>query len=71
MSTVAAEVRAIEGVGTEVRGPTALGSDRRRVVAAIFRRPLTQVVLGSPGVEDLLKAFWTATAHPVGRLSAP
>ena len=32
---------------------------------------LTQVVLGSPGVEDLLKAFWTATAHPVGRLSPP
>jgi len=23
---------------------------------------LTQVVLGSPDVEELLKAFWTATA---------
>jgi CubicO group peptidase (beta-lactamase class C family) len=32
---------------------------------------LTQVVIGSPGIEDLLKAFWTATAHPVGRLSPP
>ena len=34
---------------------------------------LTQVVLGSPGIEELLKAFWTATAasaHPVGRLSS-
>jgi len=34
---------------------------------------LTQVVLGSPGIEELLEAFWTATrqAHPVGRLSPP
>lgn len=31
MSGVAAELRAIEGVGTEIRGPTALGSSPRRL----------------------------------------
>jgi ABC-2 type transport system permease protein len=41
VSTVAAEVRAIEGVGTEVKGPTALGSDPRRVLTLAWALAVT------------------------------
>ena len=41
MSTVAADVDAIRGVGTEVSGPTALGTDPRRVLTLAWALAVT------------------------------